>query len=152
MFSGILSVNLDAKGRFAIPTRFREGLVPEGSNGIAITIDPDYRNLVIYPLTYWKEIQAQISELPSLDPYAKRLQRLVLGHAFDDTELDSSGRILVPPLLRDYAQLEKKLVLLGQPNKIEIWAEGMWSKESDDMKNNKLDPQGMSAEVRAVRL
>lgn len=152
MFSGILSVNMDAKGRFAIPTRFREGLVSAGSTRIALTIDPNSRNLVIYPFAYWEEIQAHISGLPSLDPHAKRLQRLVLGHAFDDLELDASGRILVPPMLRDYAQLDKKLILLGQPNKLEIWAEGMWSAHSDELINSQLDPATMSDEVRAVRL
>lgn len=152
MFSGILSVNMDAKGRFAIPTRFRDRLVSEGSAQIAITIDPNSRNLVIYPLAHWQEIQEKISRLPSLDPHAKRLQRLVLGHAFDDVELDGSGRILVPPLLREYAQLDKKLVLLGQPNKLEIWAEGMWSTHSDELISNQLDPADMSADVQAVPL
>lgn len=152
MFSGILSVNMDAKGRFAIPTRFREGLVPENSSQIAVTVDPNSKNLVLYPSAHWQKIQAAISDLPSLNPHAKRLQQLVLGHAFDDTELDGSGRILVPPLLREYAQLDKKIVLLGQPNKLEVWAEHMWLARCEELTSNQLDPADMPAEVQAVPL
>lgn len=152
MFSGILSVNMDAKGRFAIPTRFREGLLPESLTQIAITVDPNSKNLVLYPLTHWQKIQEAISVLPSQNPYAKRIQHLVLGHAFNDLDVDGSGRILVPPLLRDYAHLDKKIVLLGQPNKIEVWAEKMWLARSEELAKNQLDPAGMPAEVQAVPL
>ncbi len=152
MFAGNLSVSMDAKGRFAIPTRFREGLVPEGVTRLAITIDPNCKNLVLYPLTHWAEIQEKIAALPSLNPHAKRLQQLVIGHAFDDLEPDSGGRILVPPSLRKYAQLEKKLVLLGQPSKIEIWGEDQWEAHCEGLINNSLDPETMSEEVQAVPL
>lgn len=152
MFSGILSVNMDAKGRFAIPTRFREGLAHESAPNIAITIDPNSKNLVLYPVAHWQIIQEKISQLPSLNAHAKRLQQLVLGHAFDDIEPDAGGRILVPPLLREYAQLEKKIVLLGQPNKIEVWAENMWTLRRDELMSNPLDSESMPAEVEAVPL
>ncbi len=143
---------MDTKGRFAIPTRFRDGLVSEGSSCIAMTIDPSARNLVIYPLAYWEQIQAQISALPTMDPYAKRLQQLVLGHAFPDLELDASGRILVPPLLREYGQFDKKLVLVGQPNKVDVWAESMWTTHSETLIAEKPDPSQMSPDILAIRL
>ena len=143
---------MDAKGRFAIPTRFREGLAHESAPNIAITIDPNSKNLVLYPVAHWQIIQEKISQLPSLNAHAKRLQQLVLGHAFDDIEPDAGGRILVPPLLREYAQLEKKIVLLGQPNKIEVWAENMWTLRRDELMSNPLDSESMPAEVEAVPL
>jgi len=152
MFAGNLSVSMDSKGRFAIPTRFREGLVPEGMSRLAMTIDPNYKNLVLYPLAHWGEIQEKIAALPSLNPHAKRLQQLVIGHAFDDLEPDSGGRILVPPSLRKYAQLEKKLVLLGQPRKIEIWSESLWEERCESLINSTLDPQTMPEQVEAIPL
>ena len=63
-------------------------------------------------------------------PAVKRFQRLMLGYA-TDLELDSSGRMLLPSSLRDYAQLEKKLVLVGQGNKLELWAEELWLRERE---------------------
>ena len=72
-----------------------------------------------------------IQDLPSLKPPIKRFQRLVLGYA-TELELDSNGRFLLPPSLREYARFEKKLVLVGQGNKLELWAEDLWFSERDE--------------------
>ena len=66
--------------------------------------------------------------LPALNPSVKRFQRLVLGYA-SDLQLDGSGRVLVPPALREYAQVEKRAVLVGQGNKLELWSEDLWQQE-----------------------
>ena len=132
MFRGIHSVNMDAKGRLAIPAKFRELLNSACGGQLVITIDPVARCLALYPLPQWEEIQTKIENLPSLNPGAKRMQRLFIGHA-SDCDLDSSGRFLIPSPLRDYASLEKKLVLLGQGQKVEIWSDENWQAQLDSM-------------------
>ena len=132
MFRGIHSVNMDAKGRLAIPAKFRESLNAASSGQLVITIDPVARCLAVYPLPYWEEIQEKIEKLPSLNPNAKRMQRLFIGHA-SDCELDANGRFLIPPPLRAYANLDKKLVLLGQGQKVEVWSDENWQAQLDSM-------------------
>jgi MraZ protein len=78
----------------------------------------------------WERIEEDLQNLPSLNPAVKRFQRLMLGYA-TDIELDGNGRMLLPPSLRDYARLEKKLVLVGQGNKLELWSEDLWIEERD---------------------
>lgn len=125
MFRGSNSVNLDAKGRLALPARHRETVLASSEGRLVVTIDSRERCLLLYPLPEWDKVQAKLEGLSNLKRNARLLQRLLIGHA-TDVELDSSGRLLVPPMLRDYAQLEKRLVLLGQGNKIEIWSEALW--------------------------
>lgn len=134
MFRGIHSINMDAKGRMSIPARFRDSLLSVCEGQLVVTIDPNTNNLALYPINRWEEIQAKIEALPSINPQARRLQQLFIGHA-SDLEMDSSGRILVPPMLRKYAQLDKKLILLGQGQKVEIWSEALWDKRFDDIQN-----------------
>ena len=83
----------------------------------------------MYALPEWERIERDVQALPALNPAVKRFQRLMLGYA-SDLQLDSNGRVLVPPSLREYAQLEKRAVMVGQGNKLElvvrgIMAEGM---------------------------
>ena len=125
MFRGVNAINLDAKGRMAMPTRYRERLLEQCAGQMVVTIDTEERCLLIYPLPEWNDIQRKIEALPSFNPAARRIQRLLIGHA-TDIELDSSGRLLLTPPLREYAGLEKKSVLLGQGNKFELWSEECW--------------------------
>jgi MraZ protein len=124
MFRGINSVNLDSKGRMALPSRFRDELA-EGDGKLVVTIDSRERCLLLYPLREWEAVQARLEALSNMKRSARVLQRLLIGHA-TDVELDSSGRVLLPPMLREFAGLSKRLVLLGQGNKIEIWSEENW--------------------------
>lgn len=116
----------------AVPARFRELLSDHCAGKLVVTIDPVERCLSLYPLPRWEEIQAQIEKLPTLNPQAKRMQRLFIGHACD-CELDANGRFLLPAMLRNYAELEKKLILLGQGQKIEIWSETRWNNSFESM-------------------
>ncbi len=125
MFRGVNAINLDAKGRLAIPTRYRQLLLDRCDGSLVATIDTDEPCLLIYPLDEWETIQKKIEALPSFHPMTRRIQRLLIGHA-TDLDIDGSGRILVPPLLRDYAGLEKRCILLGQGKKFELWNEGSW--------------------------
>ena len=108
MFRGLQSINLDAKGRLAIPTKYREPLAELCGARLVATIDTEERCLLIYPVNEWEEIQKKIEALPSFNPAARRIQRLLIGHA-TDLELDGSGRVLLPQPLREYAGLEKEV-------------------------------------------
>ena len=130
MFRGVQHINMDAKGRLAIPARQREPLLSHCAGQVVLTIDTQSSCLVIYPLPEWERIEKDIQILPALKPAVKRFQRLVLGYA-TDLELDDNGRMLLPAPLREYASLEKKLVLVGQGNKFELWSESLWMAERD---------------------
>jgi MraZ protein len=113
----------------AMPVRFRDlfNVDSEASSAqLVVTIDTEESCLLIYPLAEWNLIQQKLEQLPSFNPAARRIQRLLIGHA-TDLELDANGRILLPSLLREYAQLEKKVILLGQGKKIELWSESLWN-------------------------
>ncbi len=125
MFRGINSATLDAKGRMALPTRFRESVQVVAESKLVVTIDMRERCLLMYPLPEWEVVQRKLEELSNIREQARLLQRLLIGHA-TDLELDGSGRILLPQMLRDFAELDKKLVLVGQGNKIEIWSHSAW--------------------------
>lgn len=130
VFRGIHTVNMDAKGRMAMPTRYRDAFVYEEQNQLIATVDIQSPCLLIYPFIDWLKIEEKLQTLPALNPSSRRLQRLMLGYA-SEIELDANGRMLVPPVLREYANFEKKLVLVGQGNKFELWSETNWSKETE---------------------
>jgi MraZ protein len=121
MFRGINAINIDGKGRLGIPTRYRDVL----STQVVVTIDTEETCLLLYPAAQWQVIEDNLQRLPSFNAAARRIQRLLMGHA-TDVELDGQGRLLLPTLLRDYAQLQKHVVMIGQGNKFEIWDENIW--------------------------
>ena len=125
MFRGVNALNLDIKGRLAIPTRYRDEIVRLANGHMVITVDPDH-SLLLYPLPEWEEIERKLVKLPSFNAQARRLQRLLIGHA-TEVELDGNGRILLPPPLREFAALDKAVVMIGQGNKFEIWNETRWN-------------------------
>jgi MraZ protein len=144
VYRGINGINIDTKGRVAMPTRYRERLQLDSKNAIVLTIDTEERCLLLYPLLEWEEIERKLAALPSFNPAARRIQRLLIGHA-TDVEMDGQGRILLPPLLRDYAGLNKRAVLVGQGKKFELWDEAHWDqcrnswlKEESDLSESTL--------------
>lgn len=139
MFCGINSLNLDAKGRMAMPTCYRQRLSDICGGQIMITVDRSERCLLVYPKQEWEIIERKLQKLPSFNKQARRLQRLLIGHAAE-VEMDGSGRLLVPPPLREFAGMEKRVVLVGQSNKFELWDEALWDErraawlaEEDDL-------------------
>ncbi|MEO8535964.1 MAG: division/cell wall cluster transcriptional repressor MraZ [Betaproteobacteria bacterium] len=124
MFRGVSELLLDAKGRIAIPSRHRDGLAVGNGGHLVITADHG-GCLLIYPRATWEPIQTALMGLSSFDDRIRSVQRLLVGHA-DDVELDAAGRILVPPALRRYAGLDKRVVLVGQGQKLELWDEAKW--------------------------
>ena len=109
----------------ALPTRNRETLQLTCEGKIVVTIDMREPCLLLYPLQEWEVVQRKLESLSNINPQARLLQRLLIGHA-TDLELDSNGRVVLPAMLREYASLEKKLVLVGQGNKIELWSDDVW--------------------------
>ncbi len=130
MYRGINAVTIDVKGRFAIPSRIRSTLQEKTRGSLVATIDTEERCLLIYPLLEWEMIENKIAALPTFNPITRRIQRLLIGHA-SELELDAHGRILLPPLLRQHAQLEKSAVLVGQGKKFELWNESCWQTARD---------------------
>lgn len=108
-----------------MPTRYRNALTEQDSSSLVVTIDTEETCLLMYTTAQWRIIEEKLQGLPSFNPAARRIQRLLIGHA-TDVEMDNNGRILLPPLLRDYAQLDKRAVLIGQGNKFEVWDETLW--------------------------
>jgi len=124
VFRGIHRIALDNKGRLSMPAVYRQRLLDTVDGQVVITIDRD-GCLLLYPLDIWEQIERELIRLSSLNKRARAIKRLMMGHA-EECRLDAAGRILVPGLLRDFAHLEKQIVLLGQGNKFEIWNELAW--------------------------
>ncbi|PWC15700.1 cell division/cell wall cluster transcriptional repressor MraZ [Brenneria roseae subsp. americana] len=125
MFRGATLVNLDSKGRLAVPTRYRETLNEESQGQMVCTIDLHQPCLLLYPLPAWEIIEQKLSRLSSMNPAERRVQRLLLGHA-SECQMDNAGRLLLANTLRQHAGLKKEVMLVGQFNKFELWDEQTW--------------------------
>tara|TARA_Y100000034_G_C6579864_1_gene251542 strand:- start:24 stop:482 length:459 start_codon:yes stop_codon:yes gene_type:complete len=128
MFRGANAINLDVKGRIAIPTRYRQPLLDDCQGQLVCTIDIKHPCLLLYPLTEWEEIELKLSKLSSMDEAERRMQRLLLGYATEG-EMDKNGRFLLSAPLRAHAELEKEIMLVGQRNKLEIWDSQKWQEQ-----------------------
>lgn len=113
------------------------------------TVDKDYC-LLIYPYPDWEEIERKLVRLPSLNKKARRLQRLMVGHA-TEVELDGHGRILLSKELREFANLERQAVLIGQGNKFELWDEERWNQKRDEWLGDE-DESDLPAELESLSL
>ena len=129
MFRGASKVSVDDKGRMVMPTRHRAQIQERAQGKLVATVDRD-QCLLLYPLPDWEEIESKLMSLPNLNPQARRLQRLMVGHA-TDLELDGHGRILLPPELREFARLGRAGMLIGQGNRFELWDEARWNERRD---------------------
>lgn len=130
MFRGVSSINLDDKGRLAVPTRYRAELSECCDSQMVVTVGLD-RCLLLYPLPEFEEIERKLVKLPTLNKKVKRLQRLLVGHA-TECEMDGQGRFLIPEPLRAFAGLDRRVALIGQGNKFEIWDEASWASARDE--------------------
>lgn len=122
MFLGEYRYSLDIKKRLSIPSKFRKIL---GKNPI-LTRGLD-GSLFLYPQREWKRLAQKLGKLPLGKSDARGLQRLILSGAME-VNLDSLGRILIPDYLKEYAGLEKEVVIVGLYNHIEIWAKERWER------------------------
>ena len=127
MFRGINPINLDAKGRLALPAKYRDCVTDRCDGNMVLTVHPFDRCLLLYPLVDWEVIEEKVNSLPnSTSRQARRLQHLMVGYA-TEMDLDAANRLLLPATHRDHAQLEKRLILVGQGQKFEIWNEARWN-------------------------
>lgn len=151
MFRGISAINIDGKGRVAVPTRYRQLLELQGQRQLVVTIDTEQRCLLLYPLNEWEIIEAKVAALPSFNPAARRIQRLLIGHA-TEIELDNNGRILLPPLLREYADLDKRVMLVGQGKKFEIWSDSEWDGKRDGWLAQSISADDLPIELQNLAI
>ena len=124
MFRGVAKLSLDSKGRLTVPSRYREALLVRCAGRLVITADFD-KCLLIYPQPDWEPIQQKLMERSSFNPRIRGLQRQLVGHA-EDIEMDAVGRVLVSSALREFAALDKNVVLVGQGNRFELWDKEQW--------------------------
>lgn len=127
----------------AVPTRIREVLVDTCGGRLVVTAHTQDRCLLVYPEPEWLELLPQIEALPSFNKAAQRVKRLMIGYA-TTLEIDANGRVLVPPTLREYANLDKKMMLVGQGKKLELWSEDSWGALLNEPADDELPPEMLS--------
>ena len=126
VFIGTSALSLDAKGRLAIPVKYREALAGADGEGLVVTVAPEEPCLWLYPKEEWEPIAEKVARLPTFDRQNRNLQRLLFGRA-EELKLDSQGRILLSKPLREYAGLQKRVALVGQVHRFEIWDADRWN-------------------------
>lgn len=129
MFQGAAALSLDAKGRVAIPARHREALASAAEGRLVLTAHP-HRCLLLYPETAWEPIRDKVLAASSLNPQSAAIKRLLVGNAREE-EMDAAGRLLIAPELRQFAQLEKQVWLVGQGSHFEIWSDAGWRQQQE---------------------
>ena len=107
MFRGETALNMDDKGRVAVPSRYRDDIKSRSGNTVVVTISLMERCLTVYLMSDWQRIESELKRLPALDKKAQGIRHLLIGHA-SECELDGHGRILVSPSLREFASLGKQ--------------------------------------------
>ncbi len=133
-FRGHTHRNLDGKGRLMLPPEFKDvilGFDPEGKfmltnlDGCAVG----------YPIQEWEKIESSLQQVSGLNRNVRNLQRFILSGAVE-VRMDKQARVLLPPHLRDYAKLEKDVILAGMGNKFEIWNREIFEENRKKMEEN----------------
>ncbi len=122
---GLHMVALDTKGRLAIPARYRDMLEEHCQGKMVITVQHHGKSLMLYPENEFGELARKVSQFSDFDEIEANMKLLILGHAAQ-VEIDGNGRILVPQVLRELVSIDKKVALVGQNNKLELWSEDAW--------------------------
>lgn len=132
MFRGEFSLSLDAKGRLAVPSRYRDRLSEACAGKMVVTISLLERCLAVYPFPAWQTIEDELKNLPALDVKAQAISHLLIGHA-TECDMDSHGRVLISQSLREFAGLDKQVKMVGQVRKFELWAESTWTARREEL-------------------
>ena len=139
MFRGINPINMDVKGRAALPVKYRARVADRCDGHMVVTVHPFDRCLLLYPLADWELIESQVNALPnSSSRQVRRLQHLMVGYA-TEVDLDAANRLLLPPTHRDHAELDRRLILVGQGQKFEIWSETLWTSMTETYLSESFD-------------
>ena len=125
MFRGQFEHAIDAKGRTSLPSRYRDALTADNDLRVVITRAIDEACLHLYPMRGWEELEAKIATMPQFDPNVVAFRRMYLSAAVE-CEIDKQGRILVPPSLREHAELSKEVVWAGMGRTAELWSSERW--------------------------
>jgi MraZ protein len=150
MFRGATKITIDDKGRVVVPVRYRALLSAAGEGRVIVTVDRD-ECLLIYSAPEWERIEQQLNALPSLHPQARRLQRLMIGHA-EEMVLDSHGRLALTPELREFAGLNRAAWLVGQGKRLELWDEARWNVQREEWKKSEQGVTELAAELSTLSL
>ncbi|MDP1540745.1 MAG: division/cell wall cluster transcriptional repressor MraZ [Moraxellaceae bacterium] len=142
MFRGYDELTMDVKGRVGLPARYHDRVIADCQGRFVLTVDLRESCLTLYPLPEWEAIEARFNALPGANPAIAMLKRRILGYA-TEVSLDATGRFLISPELRQFAKLEKHVVLTGQGKKCEIWQKSAW----DAMQAQLLDADFSAAEL-----
>jgi MraZ protein len=147
MYLGNHAITMDAKGRLAIPARVRDELATHCGGKLVVTAHHQEPCLLVYPEPQWQQLLPQIEALPNINRRARHIQRALLGYA-TYVDMDTNGRILLPPTLRNYAGLEKDLMLVGQGRKLELWSEPRWQSWMDEAReDDELPPEAQALNI-----
>ena len=129
MFQGAAALNLDVKGRLAIPVRHREALASAADGRLVLTAHP-HRCLLLYPEPAWEPIRDKVLAASSLNLQSAAIKRLLVGNAREEA-MDAAGRLLIAPELRHFAALEKQVWLVGQGTHFESWSDLGWQQQQE---------------------
>jgi MraZ protein len=132
MFRGSSFHTLDAKGRIIVPARFRDII---RANGDGVMVSRMDSCLLAYTFPEWHQIESRILALSEKSETMRRFRRVFIGGAFECT-CDKQERILIPPSLRQYAELDKEIVLVGVLDHFEIWSRERWDSENTHMEDD----------------
>ncbi|HED19479.1 MAG TPA: transcriptional regulator MraZ [Gammaproteobacteria bacterium] len=150
MFRGGSSVKLDAKGRLALPTRYRALLTERYDGQLVLTVHDD-GCLMLYPQPEWEDIELQLVRTPNQDRRTRDMQRMLVGYA-TEVEMDGNGRILIAPRLRDFATLDKSVALVGVGKKFEIWNEESWAQIGSGWMGGRAEKEGTPHPLESLTL
>ena len=129
---GTSSLTVDSKGRIVIPAKYRDLLKQSCEGILAITKDPQYPCLLIYPGKLWNEISSKFESLGGLNPKTRSMQRKILGNAsVIDFQVSERMSLLIPQLLREFVNVKPKsqIALVGMGSKFELWSLENWKRK-----------------------
>ncbi len=135
MFRGRYEHSLDAKGRLALPAAFKKALSKTGDEILIVTTHISSPCLVAYPPGEWEAFEQRLAKLPQFEPSVMMLRRLYVGGAME-CAIDKQGRMLIPPVLREYANLEREACWVGGMKTLEIWSKKSWFEIVEDARKD----------------
>ena len=148
MFRGSSFNTIDSKRRIIIPARFRDVIKDGGGDGVIVTrLD---KALFAYTFDQWSKIESRVLAMSETSEYMRRFRRVFIGGA-SDCSCDKQGRILIPPVLRQYADLEKEIVIVGQIVHFEIWSKENYEQEVVQMEED-MKKEAVSNEIAKLGL
>ncbi|RDV39349.1 division/cell wall cluster transcriptional repressor MraZ [Bradymonadaceae bacterium TMQ3] len=152
MFRGQYEHTMDGKGRISVPARYREVLAandPTGDHADRLILTRTFEQcLVVYPMDKWLAFEEKVRALPQFNPSVQQLKRVYIAGAVE-CSIDSHGRLLVPQAMRDFAQLDRECVWVGQLDTVELWSRAKWDGAVEDALE---DPQALSAAMSELGL